>query len=304
MNLMRLVAATADGVWTLQENDAQWAVRHAQLRGRAFLTVAVSPHQPDVIFAGADGHGIFRSVNGGGSWRPMSRGLESPYVVSIAFDAADRRVVYAATTQPTALYRSLDGGETWEPLTNLPSAPATVRPLQVVADFGRAGCLFVIDAGGALQTSCDGGQSWPPGDAPGGIIHQVAAAHGVTLAAGDGGLFRRADDEDRWMLVHPQAACAVSAVAARSAVHCVGLLQAASASTALIGSHDGGRTWFPASGDAPPDLRQVRLTPTLILGITDTGNLWLAPQTGLADRLDWSMLSDELPPVSAIDISE
>jgi len=300
---MRLVAATADGVWTLQENDAAWAVRHTQLHGRAFLTVAVSPHQADVVFAGADGHGIFRSVNGGGSWRPMSRGLESPYVVSIAFDAADRRVVYAATLPPT-LYRSLDGGETWEPLTNLSPAPAAIRPLQVVADPGRAGCLFVIDAGGALQTSCDGGQSWPPGDAPGGIIHQVAAAHGVTLAAGDGGLFRRADDEDRWMLVHPQAACAVSAVAARSALHGVGLLQAASASTALIGSHDGGRTWFPASGDAPPDLRQIRLTAALIFGMTDTGNLWLAPQTGLAGRLDWSMLSDELPPVSAIDVSE
>jgi len=301
---MRLVAASADGVWTLQENDAAWAVRHTQLHGRAFLTVAASPHQTDVIFAGADGHGIFRSVNGGGSWRPMSRGLESPYVVSIAFDAADRRVVYAATAQPTALYRSLDGGETWEPLANLPSALAMVRPLQVVADPTRAGYLLVIDAGGALQGSGDGGQSWQSRDAPGGFFHQVTAAPGVTLAAGDGGLFRRPDDEDRWMLVHPQAACAVSAVAARSTVRGVGLLQASSASTALIGSHDGGRTWFPAAGDAPPDLRQIRLTAALIFGITDAGNLWLAPHTGLADRLDWSMLSDELPPVSAIDVSE
>ena len=90
---MRLWAATADGVWTLEEHDAVWTVRHVQLQGRAFWAVAVSPHQADVIFAGADGHGLFRSVNGGGSWRPMSRGLESPYVHSLAFDAADRRVI-------------------------------------------------------------------------------------------------------------------------------------------------------------------------------------------------------------------
>ena len=303
MNLMRLVAATADGVWTLHGNDAAWAVRHTQLHGRAFLTVAVSPHQADVIFAGADGHGIFRSVNGGGSWRPMSRGLESPYVVSIAFDAADRRVIYA-TTVPAALYRSVDGGETWEPLASLPATDVVRRPPHVVTHPTRAGHLFVIDAAGALQSSRDGGHSWQSSDAPGGILHQVTAAPGVTLAAGDSGLFRRADDEESWMLVHPQAACAVSAVAARSAVHCAGLLQAASASTSLISSHDDGRTWFPAAGDAPPDLRQVRLTPTLIFGITDTGNLWLASQTGLAGRLDWSMLSDELPPVAAIDVNE
>jgi photosystem II stability/assembly factor-like uncharacterized protein len=300
---MRVCAATADGVWTMQENDDVWAVRHTQLHGRAFLTVAVSPHQADVIFAGADGHGIFRSVNGGGSWRPMSRGLESPYVVSIAFDAVDRRVVYAATLPPM-LYRSVDGGETWEPLTNLPPAPAMVRPLQVVADPSRAGCLFVIDAGGGLQRTRDGGQSWQPDDLPGGCLHQIAAAPGVTLAACDGGLFRCADDEDGWMLVHPQAACAVSAVAAPSAWRGAGLLQTSPASTDLIGSDDGGRTWFLAAGDAPPDLRQIKLTSTLIFGITDTGNLWLAPPQGRARRLDWSMLSDEIPLVSAIDVSQ
>jgi len=303
VNLMRVCAATADGVWTMQENDDVWAVRHTQLHGRAFWTVAVSPHQADVIFAGADGHGIFRSVNGGGSWRPMSRGLESPYVVSIAFDAADRRVVYAATLPPV-LYRSVDGGETWEPLIGLPAAPAAVRPLQVVADPTRGGHLFVLDAGGALQRSRDGGQNWQPDDLPGGRLHQIAAAPGLTLAAGDGGLFRLADDEDGWRLVHPGAACAVSAVVAPSARRGAGLLQTSPASTDLIGSDDGGRTWFLAAGDAPPDLRQIKLTPTLMFGITGPGDLMLTPQQGLAGRLDWSRLSDELPPVSAIDVSQ
>lgn len=294
---MRLWAATADGVWTLEENDAVWTVRHMQLQGRAFWTVAVSPHQADVIFAGADGHGLFRSVNGGGSWRPMSRGLESPYVHSLAFDAADRRVIYAATL-PAALYRSDDGGETWEPLATLPSGDAARRPPQVVCHPTQGGLVFVIGGDGALQRSANRGQTWSRSALPGNL-HQAAVTPAVMLAAGDDGLWRSADDGETWALTHAHAACAVSAWRTPTAVLAAGLLPASAAATTLSGSHDGGRTWFPAPGATPPDLRQITLTPTLILGIASTGDLWLAPQQGLDTALAWSPFSAELPPVFA-----
>ena len=304
---MRLCAATADGVWVMRRDDADWQVRHAQLQGRAFWTVAVSPHQKDVIFAGADGHGLFRSVNGGGSWRPMSRGLESPYVHSIAFDATDPRVIFV-TTLPAAVYRSSDGGETWEPLPDLAlAAAAAPRPPQVVTHPTQTGQVYVLDAGvgGALHCSSDGGRTWLVSLANAGRLHELTALPRLLLLAADDGLQRSTDDGATWELArNTRAACAVSAFPAASSAQCAGLLRTTSGHPALIGSQDGGRTWFPTPIAAPLGLRQIKLAPLTIFGIEGTGALLRAPWQTPADSPAWFVLSDELPPVFGIGWSE
>ena len=127
----------------------------------------------------------------------MSRGLESPYVVSIAFDAADRRVIYA-TTVPAALYRSVDGGETWEPLASLPATDVARRPPHVVTHPTRAGHLFVIDAAGALQSSRDGGQSWQDlGPISTMALYRFEKVKGGVLVNGWAGRVYRSTDDGR-----------------------------------------------------------------------------------------------------------
>ncbi len=295
---MRLCAATADGVWVMRRDDDDWQVRHAQLQGRAFWTVAVSPHQKDVIFAGADGHGLFRSVNGGGSWRPMSRGLESPYVYSIAFDAVDPRVIFVSTL-PAAVYRSGDGGETWEPLPGLRwTSGAESAPLQAVAHPVQPGQVYVLDAG-ALQRSCDSGLTWRASFAGAGRLHELAVLPNLLLLAADEGMARSTDDGAAWTLA-PETA-AGRAVSAGPAGYCLGLQQSLSGGMALILSQDGGCTWVPAPGAARPALRRITMTAMTIFGIEETGALLQAPWQTPVGALEWLVVNEELPPVLAIE---
>lgn len=293
---MRLFAATADGVWVLERDNRGWQVRHAQLQGRAFEAVAASPHQRGVIFAGADGHGLFRSVNGGGSWRPMSRGLESPYVHSIAFDATDPRVIFVSTL-PAAIYRSGDGGETWEMLPW--TTDAAVRPPQATAHPVRPGQVYVLDGSATLHRSGDGGRTWQAVRPGAGRLHALAALPTVLLLAADEGMARSTDDGAAWALA--PATAAGWAISAGPAGACLGLQQPVSGGMALIASQDGGCTWVAAPGAARPALRRIILAATTIFGIEETGALLEAPWQAPAVSLEWSVVNDELPPVLAIE---
>ena len=140
---------------------------------------------------------------------------------------------------------------------------------------------------------------------PAGRLHELTALPRLLLLAADDGLQRSTDDGATWELArNTRAACAVSAFPAASSAQCAGLLRTTSGHPALIGSQDGGRTWFPAPIAAPLDLRQIKLAPLTIFGIEGTGALLRAPWQTPADSPTWFVLSDELPPVFGIGWSE
>jgi photosystem II stability/assembly factor-like uncharacterized protein len=58
--------------------------------------LAVDPVHPTTLYAATSGSGIFRSADGGGSWRPLDAGLEVLDVASLAIDSTGR-TLYAGT---------------------------------------------------------------------------------------------------------------------------------------------------------------------------------------------------------------
>lgn len=301
---MRLCAATADGVWIMQHEDPaggsdRWQVRHTQLRGRSFLTIASSPHQRDVLFAGADGHGLFRSVNGGGSWRPMGRGLENPFVYSIACDVVNPRRLYL-TTAPGALYRSLDGGETWEQLT-VTAAQGGARPWRVTAHPMRADDLFLTGGDGALHRSDDGGETWSALHAPFSGVVALISRPDLLLVATHDGLFHSADGGANWAQSDARPARALSLLPNGLGA---ALLTAAGGSTSLSASHDFGRSWTDVSAWQPahvaPDLRQVVVSPMMIFGIERNGKLLASLHNTLKAPVSWAPIIEDAPAVAEI----
>lgn len=79
--------------------------------GGEINALAADPQQPSVIYAATRG-GVYKTENGGATWRRTSRGLRSAVVSDVAVAPSNRKMVYAATYN--GLFVSRDGGETWQ----------------------------------------------------------------------------------------------------------------------------------------------------------------------------------------------
>ncbi len=193
-----------NGLAVVQNHTGQWQLT-TQLQGQEISCLAVDPLQPEQVYAGTVGTGVWQSNDGGQSWQPGDVGLTRSHITAIAVSRTERHgnhgVVYAGT-EPSAVYRSDDGGATWRELTpvdTLPSAPTWSYPPRptthhvraLVADPVVAGRLFACIENGALIRSFDGGQSWvdrtPDGPKDTHTLQAHPLAQGrLYSAAGDG----------------------------------------------------------------------------------------------------------------------
>lgn len=217
-----LFVALPDGLLVLRRKPGSWQVQR-QLEGLPTQCVAADPLQPEQMYCGTFGHGLWRSVDAGATWQPVGEGIRSQQIMAVAVSRAERvgacGVVYAGT-EPSALYRSEDGGNTWRALTSLlslPSAPTWSFPPRpytshvraIGLDPHQAGRLYVAIEAGALVRSFDGGQTWEDRQ-PGGPFdtHTLGlprqAPGRIYSAAGDGfmqpgqGFVESRDGGDTW----------------------------------------------------------------------------------------------------------
>jgi photosystem II stability/assembly factor-like uncharacterized protein len=98
--------------------------------------VLIAPGSPNTVYAtlwqqqeafweggafGGGGNGIFKSTDGGTTWRPLTEGLPTVLQANIAISASNPRVMYAMVGSatptggpgPVGFYRSDDAGEHW-----------------------------------------------------------------------------------------------------------------------------------------------------------------------------------------------
>jgi hypothetical protein len=100
--------------------------------------LATSPTKSEVVYAGTE-RGVFRSVDGGGSWIPTR--LTAP-VRSAVVDPVNTDTVYAGTIE--GLFWSDDGGSTWRRIESVP--PKSVTDLAIDPE-GRVLYAAVNDVG-------------------------------------------------------------------------------------------------------------------------------------------------------------
>ncbi len=88
--------------------------------GGSVWTVAIHPSDPQTIFAGTRGGGVFRSVDGGRNWTAVNNGLTNPTmdlsVNAVAIDPATPSTLYIGTYN--GVFRSTDSGVTWTSVNN------------------------------------------------------------------------------------------------------------------------------------------------------------------------------------------
>ena len=113
------LAAGALGLHRTTDGGATWT-RHPGIVAPV-IAIAYNALNPQVVYAGAELGGIFRSVDGGRYWRRIDAGLPRDRLghvagaVALAADPARSHTLFAASPASGGLYRSLDGGNTWHP---------------------------------------------------------------------------------------------------------------------------------------------------------------------------------------------
>ena len=231
------VAVGSGGVWKTTNAGTTWTPVFDDQPSYSIGDVAIDPSDPDVVWVGtgenvsgrhvAWGDGVYRSRDGGRSWRRMGLAA-SEHIGKILIDPRDGRTVFVAAEGPLwsaggerGLYRTGDGGESWEAVlavdentgvTDVEFDP--VDPdVMYAATYERRRTVWSLLAGGpgsGIHKSTDGGRTWrrvtrglPAGDM-GKIGLAVSPAHRdvvyATIEAGpdDRGFYRSTDRGESW----------------------------------------------------------------------------------------------------------
>jgi hypothetical protein len=158
---------TTNGVYRLKGSAAEplgldseriWAIHAWGDRG--------SP----TILAGSYGGGMYRSQDGGQTWKSANAGLTASAFRCIAPDPLHPGAILAGT-EPARLFRTWDGGQTWQELNGitriagheswyLPYSPRAGAVRNVYAPPDSSGRLFASVEVGGLLRSGDESETW------------------------------------------------------------------------------------------------------------------------------------------------
>ncbi len=115
--------------------------------------IGISPFDTTVIYVGSPGGGIWKSINSGTSWTPLSDNSSARMTVNaIAVDPLNVNVVYTSTTGGN--FKSIDGGATW---TVIPTIGGTIRKFLIQP--GTSNTVFAASTSG-IYRSLNAGSSW------------------------------------------------------------------------------------------------------------------------------------------------
>jgi photosystem II stability/assembly factor-like uncharacterized protein len=246
--------STGSGVFKTVDRGDSW---QRVLWGTTVYAIAVDPSRPQVVYAGND-VGVYKSLNGGGSWRAVNQGLSAPFVYTLAVDPQRTPTVYAGTSD--AAFKTLRGGASWTAITPV-EFDSTVQAL--AAPAGVADLYAGTFLEGAFKTS-DGGRTWAAIDD--GLTNLDVLSLAVdpfdplTLYAGlrNGGPFKSTDGGASWVPIHRGLTDdSIYSIAADPTTQ--GVLYTGTQYTGVFKSLDGGSTWHASNEGLPADLRVTAL---------------------------------------------
>jgi photosystem II stability/assembly factor-like uncharacterized protein len=173
-----------DGVYRSRDAGKTW--EHVGFReSHGISKIRIHPRNPDIIFVASFGkygapseeRGVFKSTDGGNTWRRVLFRNDVTGAIDIVIDANNPDVLYAALWEAyrkeyqmssggagSGLFKSSDGGETWTEITRntgLPQAGVVGR-IGVAVSGGNSNRVYALveHQSGGLFSSDDAGASW------------------------------------------------------------------------------------------------------------------------------------------------
>src|SRR5262245_45508025 len=147
--------------------------RHIGPVGNRLTSVVGVPRDPNVYYVGAASGGVWKTIDAGVHWQPISDSLPVSSIGSLAIAPSNPNIVWAGTGEPwirshisvgEGIYKSIDAGKTW----TLMGLEKTGRVSRVVIHPTNPDIVMVAALGHAygpqpergIYRSTNGGKTW------------------------------------------------------------------------------------------------------------------------------------------------
>ncbi|MEM9759145.1 MAG: glycosyl hydrolase [Pseudomonadota bacterium] len=163
-------------------------------RGGRSIAAMGSSARPNEYYFGATGGGLWKSVDGGGDWAPVTDGkINASSVGAVAIDKGNPDTVYIGmgegqlrgnVLQGDGIYKTEDGGDTWRHLGLASTRTITrirIHPENSQIVYAAAlGDPFAETEDRGIYRSKDGGESWEK------ILYRSPRSGGIDLSMDPG----------------------------------------------------------------------------------------------------------------------
>jgi len=214
---------TERGIFRTSDGGKNWERVLFKDENTGGIDIAFDPHNANILFAslwqarrmpwrlssGGPGSGLYRSNDGGASWKQLQEhGLpKGPYGrIGVAVAANSERAYALIEAKEGGLYRSDDGGETWQLVNGNHSF--TQRPwyyMHVIADPQDPNTAYILNVD--FYRSTDGGRTFNKVKVPHGDNHGLwidPKNPRRMIASNDGGATVTLDGGKTWTLQENQ----------------------------------------------------------------------------------------------------
>ena len=150
-------AGTLSGIARSPDGGINWERPPGRVSDKVITALAVHPFDSQVVLAGTEGYGVFKSTDGGSTWREcfIKASPEANRIHALEFAPSQPEVVYAGSE--SGVFKSLDGGENWENAGGLGLGIAEVRDLLISAINPET--VYLATRRGVFAT-VNGGEQW------------------------------------------------------------------------------------------------------------------------------------------------
>ena len=125
--------------------------------GATVRALAVDPSNPNTLYTGSEGGGLFKSTNGGASWGTNTIPVDG--ISTLTIDRSNTNIIYAGADVEGVL-KSTDGGDNWFAVNNGIIFTNGFEIKTIVIDPSNTSTVYAgINTSGVFK-STNGGASW------------------------------------------------------------------------------------------------------------------------------------------------
>ena len=237
---------------------------HLGPSGGDVRAIAVAPSQPQVLYAGTNFGGVFRSADAGVSWEPANGGLSRLDVRALAVDPTSPHVVYVGLAYG-GVFKTADGGNSWSARNEgLGETSHGCEVSALAIDPSSPQTIYAGVCGNGVYKSVDGGATWTPPDPSMRFANAAALAvdpgrPSTLYAGGWGSVAKSLDSGATWIRLLGGATVYTSVVVDPTSPDTV---YAGFDSGRIARSVDGGASWVYGETDAiPGDVTALAIDP-------------------------------------------